>query len=363
MTDQDVVPAPGTVGEDAATLIYTSGSTGTPKGAMVPHRGIIRLLRDTDYVRPEELRAVGQVSNASFDPLLFEVWGPLLNGGRVVVVPTDVALSPPRFVELLRREAVTAVAIVTALFNSTVNEIPDAFATLRQVYVGGERINLGSVAAAVAAGGAQINNIYGPTEVTSISTCNPLTTVPASAGAIGSTIANTWAFVVDEWGCLVGVGVPGELWLGGPGVAWGYWNRAGLTADRFVPDGFSGAVGGRLYRTGDVVCWRPDGSLEFVGRVDHQVKVRGFRVELGEVESVVVAHPAVASGVVVAVRSGDGPVRLVGYVQPVVGEPVSVAQLREFVGERLPEHMVPVSFVVMDSLPLNPNGKIDRRAL
>ncbi|WBB56643.1 non-ribosomal peptide synthetase [Verrucosispora sp. WMMD573] len=361
--DRDAATAPGTVAEDAATLIYTSGSTGRPKGTIVPHRGIIRLLRDTDYVRPEDLRAVGQVSNASFDPLLFEVWGPLLNGGRVVVVPTDVALSPPRFVELLRREQVTAVAIVTALFNSTVNEIPEAFTTLRQVYVGGERINLGSVAAAVRAGGARINNIYGPTEVTSISTCNPLPEVPASSGEIGPPITNTCAYVVDEWGRQVGVGVPGELWLGGPGVAWCYWNRPGLTADRFVPDGFSGASGARLYRTGDVVCWRADGTLEFVGRADHQVKVRGFRVELGEVESALVTHPAVASGAVLALRTGGGAVRLVGYVEPAAGASVGAAQLREFMAERLPEYEVPAAFVVMGALPLTPNGKIDRAAL
>ncbi|QOC93358.1 non-ribosomal peptide synthetase [Micromonospora craniellae] len=362
-TGRDTPTAPGTVAEDAATLIYTSGSTGRPKGAIVPHRGIIRLLRDTDLIRPEELRAVGQVSNASFDPLLFEVWGPLLNGGRVVVVPTDVALSPPRFVELLRREQVTAVAIVTALFNSTVNEIPDAFTTLKQVYIGGERINLGAIAAAVRAGGARMNNIYGPTEVTSISTCNPLSEVPASSGAIGAAITNTTTYVVDEWGRPVGVGIPGELWLGGPGVAWCYWNRPGLTADRFVPDAFSGVPGARLYRTGDVVAWRADGTLEFVGRADHQVKVRGFRVELGEVESVLVAHPTVASGVVLALRSGTGPVRLVGYAEPAAGASVDVAELREFMAERLPEYEVPSAFVVMGTLPLTPNGKIDRAAL
>ncbi|MBS2966797.1 amino acid adenylation domain-containing protein, partial [Actinocrinis puniceicyclus] len=204
-------------GEDAATLIYTSGSTGRPKGAVLPHRGVIRLLRGTDYTELSPESVVGQISNASFDPLLFEVWGPLLNGGRVVVVPTAVALSPARLVRLLREEEVTAVAIVTALFNSTVQEIPDAFATLKQVYIGGERINLGNIGRALPHGGVRLHNIYGPTEVTSISTCNPLDQVPQSNGEIGRLIANTWAYVVDGEGALVPVGVPGELWLGGPG--------------------------------------------------------------------------------------------------------------------------------------------------
>jgi AMP-binding enzyme/Phosphopantetheine attachment site/AMP-binding enzyme C-terminal domain len=153
------------------------------------------------------------------------------------------------------------------------------------------------------------------------------------------------------------------LWLGGPGVALGYWNRPGLTADRFVPDGFSGAVGGRLYRTGDLVCWRPDGTLEFLGRMDHQVKVRGFRVELGEVEVVLAAHPLVGGCVVVAHRPEAGPVRLVGYVEPAEGAVVVVERVRAFLVERLPEYMVPSALVVVERLPLNPNGKVDRHRL
>ena len=350
-------------GEDVATLIYTSGSTGQPKGVVLAHRGIIRLLRGADYVDLTADSVVAQLSNASFDPLLFEVWGPLLNGGRVVIVPTATALSPAELTRLLRAEEVTHAAIVTGLFNSTVLEVPDAFATLKQVYIGGERIGLGSLSAAIAAGGTRLYNIYGPTEVTSISTAKPMDAIPESNGEIGRPIANTFAYVVDAGGGLAPVGVPGELWLGGPGVAWGYWRRPGVTADRFVPDPFSGAAGARLYRTGDRVCWRPDGSLEFLGRDDHQVKVRGFRVELGEVEAALAEHESVAVCAVAARRAGDGPVRLVGYVQPARGGAVSVAALREFLGARLPGHMVPSSVVVLDRLPLNPNGKVDRAAL
>ncbi|MFI7025198.1 amino acid adenylation domain-containing protein [Micromonospora sp. NPDC049900] len=352
-------------GDDAAYVIYTSGSTGDPKGVVVPHRGITRLVGGTDYVELTPRTVLAQLANASFDAITFEVWGALANGGRVVIVPTETVLSPSGLAALLRTRAVTTVFITTALFNATVNTVPDAFADVDQLYFGGESLDPGTVGRVVEGGQgpARLHNIYGPTEVTTFATYTRLTARPTSTGAIGTAIANTWAYVVDDAGRLAGVGVPGELWLGGPGVAWGYWERPGLTADRFVPDGFSGVPGARLYRTGDVVFRRPDGSLEFVGRADHQVKVRGFRVELGEVETALLGYPAVASAVVVAVRSEGAPVRLVGYVEPVAGAPVSVAELREFLTERLPEYAVPSAFVVMDTLPITPNGKIDRTAL
>ncbi|MFF0722720.1 amino acid adenylation domain-containing protein [Micromonospora sp. NPDC003816] len=352
-------------GDDAAYVIYTSGSTGDPKGVVVPHRGITRLVGGADYVELTPRTVLAQLANASFDAITFEVWGALANGGQVVIVPTETVLSPPGLAALLRTRAVTTVFITTALFNATVNTVPDAFAGVDQLYFGGESLDPGTVGRVVEGGQgpARLHNIYGPTEVTTFATYTRLTARPTSTGAIGTAIANTWAYVVDDAGRLAGVGIPGELWLGGPGVAWGYWDRPGLTADRFVPDGFSGVPGARLYRTGDVVFRRPDGSLEFVGRADHQVKVRGFRVELGEVESALLGYPAVASAVVVAARSEGAPVRLVGYVEPVAGAPVSVAELREFLAERLPEHAVPTAFVVMDTLPLTPNGKIDRAAL
>ncbi|QOC93359.1 non-ribosomal peptide synthetase [Micromonospora craniellae] len=352
-------------GDDAAYVIYTSGSTGDPKGVVVPHRGITRLVGGADYVELTPRTVLAQLANASFDAITFEVWGALANGGQVVIVPTETVLSPPGLAALLRTRSVTTVFITTALFNATVNTVPDAFATVDQLYFGGESLDPGTVGRVVEGGQgpARLHNIYGPTEVTTFATYTRLTARPTSTGAIGTAIGNTWAYVVDDGDGLAGVGVPGELWLGGPGVAWGYWDRPGLTADRFVPDGFSGVPGARLYRTGDVVFRRPDGSLEFVGRADHQVKVRGFRVELGEVESALLAYPAVASAVVVAARSDGAPVRLVGYVEPAAGAPVSVAGLREFLAERLPEHAVPSVFVVMDALPLTPNGKIDRAAL
>jgi acyl-CoA synthetase (AMP-forming)/AMP-acid ligase II/acyl carrier protein len=308
---------------------------------------------------------VAQLSSACFDAITFEVWGALANGGQVVIVPTDVLLSAPRLAALLRRKAVSTVFITTALFNATVAEVPDAFASVDQLYFGGEALDRGTVRAVLGsgAGPARLHNIYGPTEVTTFSTFLRLTQPPATTGPIGRPIANTSAYVVDAGGGLAPAGVPGELWLGGPGLAWGYWRRPGVTADRFVPDPFSGAAGARLYRTGDRACWRPDGTLEFLGRVDHQVKVRGFRVEPGEVEAVLAGHEGVAGCAVVARRAGDGPVRLAGYVQPAPGRAVSAAALREFLAGRLPGHMVPSHLVVLDRLPLSPNGKVDRAAL
>ncbi|GAA4055870.1 non-ribosomal peptide synthetase [Nonomuraea soli] len=340
-------------GDRVATVVYTSGSTGRPKGVAVAHRGIVRLVRDTDYVRLSHESVVAQLSNASFDPLLFELWGALLNGARLVIVPNETVLSPARLAELIRAEGVTTLALVTALFNSAVGAQPDVFATVDQVYIGGERINLASVRQT---GHDGLNNIYGPTEVTSISTCRPLKDLPASNGQIGPPIANTQAWVVDSTLSPAPVGVPGELWLGGPGVAAGYWRRPGLTADRFVADPFSGEPGARLYRTGDLACWRPDGTLEFLGRRDHQVKVRGFRVELGEVEAVLAAHPSVATCVVTAPGG-----KLLAHAQP--SSAVRAEELLSYLAGHLPEHMVPATVMIMDRLPLNPNGKIDRAEL
>ncbi|HUZ26919.1 MAG TPA: amino acid adenylation domain-containing protein, partial [Streptosporangiaceae bacterium] len=354
---------PGTCGQDVACLVYTSGSTGRPKGVLVPHRGIVRLVRGAGYADLSAGSVVAQISNASFDPLIFEVWGALANGGRLVIVPTEVTLSPARLAGLLRAEKVTTAAIVTGLFNTTVGEVPDAFGSLRQVFIGGESINPARVRAALEAGSTRPHNIYGPTEVTSIATCRAMEETPDGAGQIGRPIANTQIWVVGAQGDLVPVGVPGEILLGGPGVAHGYWRRPALTAARFVPDPFSGEPGARLYRTGDLGAWRPDGTLEFLGRLDHQVKIRGFRVEPGEVEAGLTEHPGIEAAAVLAHRPGDGPARLVGYVQPVTGYALQVGEVREFLAARLPDYLVPAALVVMDQLPRSPNGKVERALL
>ncbi|MFD3484684.1 amino acid adenylation domain-containing protein [Streptomyces sp. NPDC058665] len=344
-------------------LTYTSGSTGQPKGALLPHAGVVRLVCGTDFVSFSESSVIAQISSSSFDPLTLEVWGALLNGGRLVMVPPDVVVDPVALPELLRSEGVTTLVIVTALFNATVAQFADAFASMDQIYIGGESMNPAMVRRALEAGEAQIYNVYGPTEVSCISTCEPLVEEPEGTGRIGPPITNTQAWVVDRFGWLAPVGVPGELWLGGPGVAVGYWARPGLTAEKFVPDCFSGVPGARLYRTGDLARWLPDGTLEFVGRVDQQVKIRGFRVEPGEIEAVLWSHPEVEAAVVVPMTGPDGSQRLVGYGQGPRLRPGDARELRAFLAERLPEHMVPAQVVVLDTLPLLPNGKINRLEL
>ncbi|WP_336217184.1 amino acid adenylation domain-containing protein, partial [Nonomuraea sp. LPB2021202275-12-8] len=342
-------------GDDLACLLYTSGSTGRPKGVMVPHRAVARLVRETDYARFSSRTVIGQVASACFDPHLFEVWGPLLNGGRVVIVPPEVSLVPARFAGLIRAEGITMLAIVTALFNATVTERPDAFATVEQLYIGGEAINPSKTAIALGAGRTEVYNVYGPTEAATISTCAPMT-AESGSGRIGRPIANTQVVILDSAGRQVPIGVPGEICLGGAGVALGYWRRPGLTAERFIPD--PSTPGGRLYRTGDLARWLPDGTLEFLGRNDDQVKIRGFRIEPGEVEAVLATHPDVAACVVTPYRPRQGPAQLVGYLQPRQGV-LDLEQLRAHVAQQLPDYMVPATLVVMDELPLNPNGKID----
>ncbi|WP_189112050.1 amino acid adenylation domain-containing protein, partial [Streptomyces camponoticapitis] len=346
-----------------ACLLYTSGSTGRPKGALIPHSAVIRLVCDTDYVSLSASSVMAQTSSASFDPLVFEVWGALLNGGCLVIVPPEVVTAPESLRALLRSEGVTTAFMVTALFHATVSLVPDVFASVDQVYIGGEAINPEVVRRAMATGDTRFHNVYGPTEVTTYSTCEPLRAGSMTAARIGSPIRNTQAWVVDRFGGLAPVGVPGEVFLGGPGVALGYRERPVLTAEKFVPDAFSGTVGGRLYRTGDLARWLPDGTLEFLGRADSQVKVRGFRIEPGEIETVLLTHPRVDVAAVTTTRGTDNALRLAGYAQGVNLSPADATELRAYLAERLPEYMVPLHVMILDTLPQLPNGKIDRKTL
>jgi amino acid adenylation domain-containing protein len=348
-----------------AYVIYTSGSTGTPKGVAVPHRAVVRLVRDADFVQFGAGDRVAQVANAAFDAATWEVWGALLNGGCVVGIDRETTLTPPLLAEALRRERVTAMFLTSALFTQTVAAAPDAFATVEHLLVGGDAVDPGAARRALAAGApGRLVNGYGPTENTVFSTWHPIAEVPEDAWTvpIGRPIAGSTAYVLDRGGEPVPEGWPGELCVGGWGVARGYLARPGLTAERFVPDAFGAAPGARLYRTGDRVRWNARGEIEFLGRVDFQVKVRGFRVEPGEVEAVLAAHPAVREAVVVVRPDAGGDRRLVGYVAA-DAEAVSGAGLRAYLRERMPEYMVPSAVVVLEALPLTPNGKVDRRAL
>jgi amino acid adenylation domain-containing protein len=354
---------------DLAYVMYTSGSTGRPKGVAITHRGIVRLVCHTDFVQLTPADRVAQVCNVTFDVATWEIWGALLNGATLVVIPRDVVLSPPDLAAELRDRGITAIDVTTALFNQVARDVPSAFRTVSEVQLGGEAADPASLREILAHGPpGHLVNSYGPTECTTTSTWHEVREVRPDAASIpiGRPIANTPCYVLDRHGELVPVGVPGELHLGGPGLARGYFNRPALTAERFVPNPFAPTAwsqgGDRMYRTGDRVRWRADGALEFLGRLDEQIKLRGYRIEPGEIEVALREHPAVRSAIVAAREDAPGGRQLVAYVVP-DGSPPPIDEWRRFLQRRLPDFMVPGVFVLLESLPLAPGGKVDRKAL
>jgi amino acid adenylation domain-containing protein len=355
-------PLPDDAGPDTlAYVIYTSGSTGTPKGVAVDHRGIVRLVRGTDYLQLGPGDRVAQASNVSFDAATFEVWGALLNGALLVGIPRDTVLSAAELAAVIATRSITALFLTTALFNQVAQALPGAFGPLRALLFGGEACDPALVRRVLAAGApGRLLHVYGPTENTTFSTWHTVAEVPANARTvpIGRSIAHSSALVLAD-GIPVPAGVPGELFVGGDGVARGYLGRAALTAERFVPDPFSPRPGARMYRTGDRVRWTGEGALEFLGRADGQVKIRGFRIEPGEVESALSGCPGVREARVIVREDAPGERLLVAYV---VGGAADDA-LRAHLRRTLPDYMLPGAFVAMEALPLTPNGKLDIRAL
>jgi amino acid adenylation domain-containing protein len=352
-TSPDTPPAESGPEGRLAYVIYTSGSTGRPKGVAIAHSSAVALLRWAGEVfAPEEWAGTLASTSISFDLSVFEIFGPLAHGGTVILAET--ALHLP---ELPAAGEVTLVNTVPSAMTELVRNraIP---ASVRTINLAGEPFGPRLVEKIFTAIGAvRLLNLYGPSEDTTYSTFAAIERGLPGAPPIGGPIAETRAYVVDRHLELLPSGVPGELVLGGAGLARGYLSQPHLTAERFVPDPFSGDPGARLYHTGDLVRSRPDGALEFQGRLDQQVKIRGFRIELEEVASVLAKHPGVAEAVVLA-RPAEG--RLVAYVVAAELEP---AALQEFLRERLPAPMVPAVFARLEEMPRTPNGKIDRRAL
>lgn len=348
--------------DDPVYVMYTSGSTGTPRGARVRHRGVVRLAKPGDFC-PTGSGDVGAYSaSISFDASTFEIWNTLLNGACLAIYPPE-PLTVDGLAEFITRHGVTTLSLATGLFHELVDTDAGALSGVRRLVVGGDVLSpahCGKLAEHVP--DLQVINVYGPTECTSITTVHHVAkdTAPDTKLPIGRPITNTKVYVLDDDRALLPVGAPGEVYIGGDGVGAGYVNRPDLDAERFLPSPFDPSE--VLYRTGDRARWLPDGSLDFLGRVDTQVKIRGFRIEPGEVEAALRSHPRVGEAVVVPYDGGTGSRRLAAYLVADGAEP-DLAELRAFLRSRLPEHLIPSLFSVLDQLPLTANGKVDRRAL
>ncbi len=352
-------------GEALAYMMYTSGSTGAPKGVEIAHRSILRLVCGIDYLDLGPHTKLLHAAPLGFDASTLEIWGALLNGGCVVVhdeiLPTGTGLAA-----CIAAHGVTTAWLTAALFNAIVDEDPRQLAGLRELITGGEALSVDHVRRMRhVAPDTRLSNGYGPTECTTFTCTYAIPAeLPEDAASIpiGRPIADTQVYVLNARRQPVPVGVIGELYIGGAGLARGYLHRPELTAERFVPHPF-GAPGERLYRTGDQVRWRADGVIEFIGRIDHQVKIRGYRIELAEIETALARHPAVQSCAVLARADRPGDKRLVAYVVAAPGTSLSAPALRAHLAATLPEFMVPSLYLPLAALPVTGNGKLDRRAL
>ena len=371
--DAEPTSSPGIAlsADNLAYVIYTSGSTGQPKGALITHHNVVRLFRATDHWFGFDEHDVWTLFHSyAFDFSVWEIWGALLYGGKVVVVPFEKSRSPSEFRELLSSERVTVLNQTPSAFRQLIQADATSSSplSLRYVIFGGEALDLASLRPWVKRHGdnaPRLINMYGITETTVHVTYRALSLadIQAAPGSvIGKPIPDLRLYLLDRGGSPVPVGVAGELYVAGAGLARGYLRRDKLTAERFLPSPFADAPGGRLYRTGDVARWLPDGDLEYLGRADDQVKIRGFRIELGEVQAAVASAAGVREAVVIVRADQSSQKQLVAYVVAESGD-LNAGALREALKDRLPPYMIPASFVFIDAIPLTPNGKVDRRAL
>ena len=351
--------------ERTAYIMYTSGSTGTPKGVAISHRAVVRLVRKTNYLAISPAETFLLLAPISFDASTFEIWGALLNGARLAIFPQGNP-SLEQLGKTIERENITTLWLTAGLFHQMVDHQLPQLKQLHHLLAGGDRLSVPHVLKArQALVCGELINGYGPTENTTFSCCYRVPRNWHGGGSvpIGKPIANTRAYVLDPNLQPVPIGVSGELFLGGDGLALDYVGEPGLTGEKFVMRSIDGFGLERLYRTGDRVRWLPDGNLEFLGRLDNQLKIRGFRVESGEVETALRAFPGVREAVVAAHEPDGGSKQLVAYLIALPEHPLPPAQLRQFLEARLPSHLVPAHFLTLDRFPLTTNGKIDRRAL
>src|SRR5205823_2239176 len=348
--------------QQLAYVIYTSGSTGHPKGVPIEHASLFNLIcwhQQAYDVKPDD-RAT-QIAGPAFDGSVWEVWPYLTAGASVHIPDASTRLDAGLMVRWLAERQITLSFLPTPLAEAVLRENWPETAALRLLLPGGDKLNQRPAHKLP----FRLVNHYGPTENSVVSTCAEVTAEGArnAAPPIGRPLPNTRAYVLDRHLQPVPIGVPGELLLGGAQLSSGYWNRAELTAEKFIADPFRPEPGARLYKTGDLVRWLPEGDIEFLGRIDHQVKIRGLRIEPGEIEACITRHAAVREAVVIAREDIPGDKRLVAYLVS-ASPPADLAdQLRALIRAAMPEYMVPAAFVLLDAFPLSPNGKVDRKAL
>jgi aspartate racemase len=347
-----------------AYVIYTSGSTGKPKGVCVPHRAVVRLVKNTDYALFNSEQIFLQYAPISFDAATLEIWGALLHSAKLVVMPAQ-QKSLEALAQILQQKNISVLWLTSSLFNVMLEERPASLRGVTQLLTGGEALSVSHIRKALRLlPDTQLINGYGPTENTTFTCCYPISdhnynnSIP-----IGRPIANTQVFIVDNNYQPCPVGSVGELITSGDGLARGYLNRPSLTKEKFLQIELFGKTE-RIYKTGDLARWLPDGNLEYLGRLDHQIKLRGFRIELGEIETLINQHTKVKEAVVTLYQADDNQ-RLVAYLTTHSSSESNelVASLKDTLKASLPDYMVPSHFTVLDKLPLTPNGKIDRKAL
>ncbi|WP_299181729.1 amino acid adenylation domain-containing protein, partial [uncultured Chryseobacterium sp.] len=344
---------------DLAYIMYTSGSTGTPKGVLIEHRSVVRLVKNTSYIDFRHSQTLLSTGAFAFDATTFEYWGMLLNGGCLVVCSKDVLLDHHKLAELLIEKQVDTMWFTAGWFNQLVDNHIELFLPLKTVLAGGDKLSVPHVNALLEKyPHLSIINGYGPTENTTFSITyrinQQLTSIP-----IGKPISNTQVYILDDHHALVPVGVAGEICLAGDGLARGYLNNPGLTAEKFVANPF--VPGARMYKTGDLGRWRPDGNIEFLGRKDEQVKIRGYRIEPGEIESCLKTFAGITDAVVV-VKNNKAAEKLLAAYLVATGQPDMMA-IREHLASQLPSYMLPDHYVQLEAFPLNANGKVDKKQL
>ncbi|WP_372366351.1 amino acid adenylation domain-containing protein [Candidatus Uabimicrobium sp. HlEnr_7] len=349
--------------QDLAYVIYTSGSTGVPKGACIHHQGIVRLVKNTNYIDIQSHHVIAHTSSACFDPATFEIWGGLLNGGQVVIIPKSEMLVPSQFKKYLEENSVSIAFITTSFFNQLVSVEPDIFGSLEFVLTGGETVHPKWMKIALQSELTNLLNMYGPTENSVFSTFYYVKEIRDDVPIpIGKAISNTTVYILNEKMEFIEDDQVGEIYVGGDGVGLGYFNREDLTEKAFVLNPFGS---GKLYKTGDLARYTSDRQIEFVGRIDNQVKIRGFRIELEEIEKTLATIPEVNKTVVLAKKYNDNnnDLRLVGYVEVSSLQDTCEEKIKQYLQQKLPQHMIPPYFKIMTAFPLTINQKIDRKAL